>query len=84
MKKIVGKFQMMNQVTDSGKKVTVITGVVVGHLMPNDNKNHVLCELLIERMIQALGDERMSPEDFLRCVDSIDWTSVLKGGYLEN
>lgn len=83
MKKIVGKFQMMNQVT-GGEKVTVITGVVLGHLMPNDNKNHVLCELLVERMIVGLGDEFMSPEDFLERVDSIDWTSVLKGKYLEN
>ena len=79
MKKIVGKFQMMNQVTDGGEKVTVITGVVMGHLMTNDHKNHVLCELLVERMVSTLGDEHMSPEDFLECLDSIDWKDVLKG-----
>ena len=84
MKKIVGKFQMMNHVTDGGLKVTLMTGVVQGHLMPNDNKNHVLCGLLVERMVSALGDERMSPEDFLAGLDSIDWKSVLQGEELEN
>ena len=84
MKKIVGKFQMMNQVTESGLKVTLMTGVVQGHLMSNDNKNHVLCELLVERMVSVLGDEYMSPEDFLERLDSIDWKNVLKGEDLEN
>jgi len=79
MKHIVGKFQMMNKTTNAGKDVTVITGIIDGHLMANHLKNHVLCQLLIERMCTVLGDETMSPEDFLENIDSIDWKSVLDG-----
>jgi len=77
MSSTVGKFQMVNQTTDAGKDVTVITGVVEGHLLSNDYKNHVLCQLLIERMFTVIGDESMSPEDFLEGLDSIDWRAVL-------
>ena len=77
MKHIVGKFQMVNQTTEAGKKVTVVTGLVQGHLMSNDYKNHVLCELLVERMYSKSTSDSESPEDFLETIDNVNWADVL-------
>ena len=77
MTHIVGKFQMMNHTTEAGKKVTVVTGLVQGHLMSNDYKNHVLCGLLVERMHSKSTSDSESPEDFLENIDNVNWADVL-------
>jgi len=77
MTHIVGKFQMVNQTTESGEEVTIVTGVVQGHLMSNNYKNHVLCELSVDRMYSKSTSNSESPEDFLENLDNINWADVL-------
>ena len=80
MIKTVGKFQMENRTTESGQKVTMITGIADGHLIQNALRNNVLAELELPVARALEGNQSSSPEDFLENIDSINWAEVFKEG----